>query len=147
MAPFEVPSDLSHNRGLVADPVAFARERKAASWLFLCGQEFAAMEGGISYDDVRGAVGESSNVVSDPPRDMTMDLARQHIAELDRLPRPTLVTCRVGPRSSAVVYLYAGLRSGATADEVLTRAELDHAPFIESDDLRAWVLQGFEELS
>ncbi len=54
-----------------------------------------------------------------------MNLARQHIAALDRLPRPTLVTCRTGPRSSAVIYLYAGLKAGARADEVLERAEAD----------------------
>jgi protein tyrosine phosphatase (PTP) superfamily phosphohydrolase (DUF442 family) len=76
-----------------------------------------------------------------------MDLARQHVAALDELPRPTLVTCRVGPRSSAVVYLYAGLRAGASADEVLARAEADGAPFAGSDELEAWVTQGLAELS
>jgi len=75
-----------------------------------------------------------------------MDLARQHVAALDHLPRPTLVTCRAGPRSSAVIYLYAGLRAGATADEVLARAEADSAPFTGSDELKAWVAQGLEEL-
>ena len=60
---------------------------------------------------------------------MDMDLARRHVAALDELPRPTLVTCRTGPRSSAVIYLYAGLQAGATADEVLARAEADGAPF------------------
>jgi len=57
------------------------------------------------------------------------------------------VTCRVGPRSSALVYLYAGLRAGASADEVLARAEADDAPFIRSDELRSWVAQNLEELS
>jgi hypothetical protein len=52
------------------------------------------MDGGISYADVQAAVPESANVISDPPREMTMDLARQHITALDELPRPTLVTCR-----------------------------------------------------
>jgi protein tyrosine phosphatase (PTP) superfamily phosphohydrolase (DUF442 family) len=92
-------------------------------------------------------VPESVNIVSDPPRVLDMDLARQHVAALDQLPRPTLVTCRAGPRSSAAVYLYAGLRSGAKADEVLARAEADGAPFAGSDDLRAWVTQGLDELS
>jgi len=64
----------------------------------------------MSYADVRAAVPESANVVSDPPVELTMDLARTQIAELDKLSRPTLVTCRVGPRSSALIYLYAGLR-------------------------------------
>ena len=146
MPDFASPTDLSFNRGPVADPAAFARERSAASWLFLCGEEFAAMEGGISYDSVQAAVPESMNIVSDPPREMTMDLAREHVAALDSLPRPTLVTCRAGPRSSALIYLYAGLRSGATVDQVLSRAEADDAPFAKSDDLRAWVAQGLDEL-
>jgi protein tyrosine phosphatase (PTP) superfamily phosphohydrolase (DUF442 family) len=76
-----------------------------------------------------------------------MDLARQHMAALDRLPRPTLVTCRTGPRSSAAIYLYAGLEAGATADEVLERADADDAPFAKSEELRAWVTQGLAELS
>jgi protein tyrosine phosphatase (PTP) superfamily phosphohydrolase (DUF442 family) len=76
-----------------------------------------------------------------------MDLAREHVAALDRLPRPTLVTCLTGPRSSAAVYLYAGLRAGASAEEVLTRAEADGAPFCGSDELKAWVKQGLAELA
>jgi protein tyrosine phosphatase (PTP) superfamily phosphohydrolase (DUF442 family) len=63
------------------------------------------------------------------------------------LPRPTLVTCRAGPRSSALVYLYAGLRSGAAADEVLAQAQADGAPFAQNDELKAWVAQGLAELS
>ena len=147
MPAFERPGDLVHNRGLIADPEAFAREANAASWLFLCGEDFAAMDGGMSYADVQAAVGESENIASDPPRAMDMDLARQHMAALDRLPRPTLVTCRTGPRSSAVIYLYAGLQAGASADEVLERADADGAPFAASDELRAWVAQGLGELS
>jgi hypothetical protein len=57
------------------------------------------------------------------------------------------VTCRVGPRPSAVVYLYAGLRAGASADEVLARADADAAPFVGLDDLRAFVTQGLSELA
>ncbi len=53
----------------------------------------------------------------------------------------------MGPRSSALVYLYAGLRAGATPDEVLARAEADGAPFAGSEDLKAWVVQGLDELS
>jgi len=147
MSDFAGPSDLKFNRGPVTDPAAFAREASAASWLFLCGEEFAAMDGGLSYANVQEAVPESMNIVSDPPREMDMELARQHIAALDSLPRPTLVTCRSGPRSSAVAYLYAGLRSGATADEVLARAEADGAPFAQSDELKAWVTQGLDELA
>src|SRR5256714_13451507 len=105
MAGFEGPTDLKFNRGPVADPAAFARDANAASWLYLCGEEFAAMEGGMSYASVRAAVAESANIVSDPPRVLDMDLARQHVDALDKLPRPTPVTRRVRPRPSAGVYL------------------------------------------
>lgn len=147
MTDFSSPTDLVYNRGAVSDPEAFVRENGAASWLFLCGEEFAAMEGGMSYASVEAAVPESANVVSDPPRVLDMDLARRQIAALDQLPRPTLVTCRVGPRSSALVYLYAGLQAGASADEVIQRAEADGAPFVKSDELKAWVAEGLRELS
>ena len=147
MASFEGPQGLTFNRGPIADPAAFARDAEAASWLFLCGDEFASMEGGMSYDQVQAAVPESENIVSDPPRQLTMDLAREHIAALDRLPRPTLVTCRAGPRSSAVAYLYAGLRAGASPDEVLAKADADKAPFAQSDELRTFVATGIQELA
>jgi hypothetical protein len=147
MSAFEGPTGLTFNRGLIADPQAFAREASAASWLFLCGEEFAAMDGGMSYADVQAAVPESANVVSDPPQVLDMDLARRQIAALEELPRPTLVTCRTGPRSAALAYLYAGLQSGASADEVLARAEEDDAPFARSAELRAWVTEGLAELS
>ena len=128
MGEFQGPTDLTHNRGLIADPVAFARDAGAESWLFLCGEEFAEMEGGMSFADVQAAVNESVNLIADPPRPFDMDVARRGVAALDKLSRPTLVTCRTGPRSSALVYLYAGLRSGASADQVLARAEADEAP-------------------
>ena len=105
------------------------------------------MEGGMSYADVQAAVPQSANIVSDPPVELDMDLARQHVAALDRLPRPTLVTCRTGPRSSALIYLYSGLRAGASADEVLARAEADGAAFTGSAELRAWVARGLDELA
>lgn len=146
MADFQVPDDLHHNRGAVADPETFAREHGAASWLFLCGDEFAAMDGGMSYAQVQAAVPISANIVSDPPRTFDLDLVRRNIAALDQLPRPTVVTCRAGPRSSALVYLYAGLQAGATPDEVLARADADQAPFAASDELRALVRQGLEVL-
>jgi hypothetical protein len=146
MADFEVPEDLVYNRGPIADPAAFAQDAGAESWLYLCGDEFAAMDGGMSYAQVQDAVQQSENIVSDPPRVLDLDLARKHMAAIDRLPRPTLVTCRAGPRSSAVVYLYAGLRAGASADEVLARADADAAPFVGFDDLRTFVTQGLEQL-
>jgi protein tyrosine phosphatase (PTP) superfamily phosphohydrolase (DUF442 family) len=144
---FETPTDITNNRGLIADPEAFARERGAASWLYLNGEGFASMEGGISYADVERAVPVSANVVSDPPTPLDLDLARRQIDALDGLPRPTLVTCRTGPRSSALIYLYAGLRQGASAEDVLARAEADGATFVQSDELRAWVTDGLEQLS
>jgi hypothetical protein len=144
---FPSPTDLRHNRGLIDDPVAFAQDAGAASWLYLCGEDFAAMAGGMSYADVQAAVPESANLIADPPRPFDMDVARQGVAILDELPRPTLVTCRTGPRSSALVYLYSGLRSGASADEVLARAEADGAPFTEAEPLKAWVAQGLAELA
>jgi hypothetical protein len=147
MSDFETPTDLMNNRGLIADPEAFAREKGASSWLFLCGEEFASMEGGMSYADVERAVPVSANVVSDPPTPLDLGLARRQIEALDELPRPTLVTCRTGPRSSALIYLYAGLRAGASADDVLARAEADDAAFVRSDELRGWVTDGLEQLS
>src|SRR3954451_11177538 len=147
MADFRRLDDLVFNRAPLGEPAAFARDADAASWLFLCGEEFASMEGGMSYASVQAAVPESENIVSDPPKVMDMELAKQHVAALDQLPRPTLVTCRAGPRSSALVYLYAGLRAGAAPDEVLARAEADGAPFTGSDELKAWVAQGLDELS
>jgi hypothetical protein len=147
MTGFVGPTDLMNNRGLIDDPEGFAREKGAASWLFLCGDEFASMEGGMSYADVERAVPVSANVVSDPPTPLDLDLARRQIEALDGLPRPTLVTCRTGPRSSALMYLYSGLKAGASAEDVLARAEEEGAPFVQSDELRAWVTEGLEQLS
>ncbi len=147
MSGFETPTDLTHNRGLIADPEAFAREKGAASWLFLCGEEFGSMDGGLSYADVERAVPVSANVVSDPPTPLDLELARKQIEALEGLPRPTLVTCRTGPRSSALIYLYAGLQAGASTDDVLERAAADGAPFVQSDELRAWVADGLAQLS
>lgn len=147
MAGLQDLTGLIHNRELIADPAAFAKDAGAESWLFLCGEEFAGMAGGMSFADVQSAVRESVNLIADPPRPFDMDVARRGVAALDELPRPTLVTCRTGPRSSALVYLYAGLRSDASADEVLARAEADGAPFTQAEPLRAWVVQGLTELS
>jgi hypothetical protein len=132
---------------LIADPASYAAEAGAASWLYLCGEEFAGMDGGMSYPDVQSAVSQSANLIADPPRPFDMDVARRGVVALDTLPRPTLVTCRTGPRSSALVYLYSGLRSGASADEVMARAEADGAPFVEVEPLRECVKQGLAELS
>jgi hypothetical protein len=147
MAEFETPTGLIHNRGLIEDPDGFARQHDAASWLFLCGEAFASTEGGMSYADVERAVPTSAQIVSDPPVVLDMDLARSQFAALDDLPRPTLVTCRTGPRSSALIYLYSGVRAGASGEDVIARAERDGAPWVQSDELKAWVVQGITELS
>jgi hypothetical protein len=142
VADFEVPSDLVFNRGKIADPRALADQAAAASWLYMCGEEFAGMEGGMSFGQVQDAVPVAERIVSDPPVEFTLEFVQQHLAKLDELPRPTLVTCRAGPRSSALVYLYAGLRAGATADEVLARADADDAPFAGNAELRDLVRRG-----
>ena len=147
MTDFQLPADLMHNRNLIADPAGYAHDAGAASWLYLCGEEFASMDGGMSFADVEAAVPASENLIADPPRDFDMDVARRGVAALDELPRPTLVTCRTGPRSSALAYLYAGLQAGASADDVIARAEVDDAPFVHLEPLKAWVRQGLAELS
>jgi hypothetical protein len=146
MPDFKLPADILYNRGLVQDPEAYVRERGVASWLFLVGDEFAAMPGGISYSQVQGAVEHSARVISDPPRVLNLELARQQMAALDGLPRPTLVTCRTGPRGSATAYLYAGLKAGATSEEVLAAAEADNAPFFAIAENREWLRSSLEVL-
>jgi hypothetical protein len=37
VAGFQSPTGLMHNRELIADPAAFAKDAGAESWLFLCG--------------------------------------------------------------------------------------------------------------
>src|SRR4051812_27445053 len=138
---------MTYNRGLIQDPAGVAREHGAASWLFLCGEEVAAAAGGMAFAQVQAAVPDSANVVSDPPVRLTMDVAHQQIAALESLPQPALVTCRTGPRSSALIYLYAGLKSASSADEVLGQAEQDDALFTRSEELKDWVRQGLTELS
>ena len=147
MVDMQSPVDLVHNRELIIDPKTFAQRASAASWLYLCGEEFAALEGGMSFADVQAAVPEAENLIADPPHPFDMEVARQGVEALDRLPRPTIVTCRSGPRSSALVYLYAGLRSGASADDVFARAEADDAPFMQAVPLKEWVAQGLGQLS
>jgi hypothetical protein len=143
---FALPADLVFNTERIADPAAFARRSDARSWLYLNGEEFAKMEGGMSYADVQRVMPVSANVVSDPPRVLDLELARQHVAALDRLPRPTLISCRAGPRASAVAYLYAGLRAGAEPADVVAEAERAGAPFCRFEDYKAWVIQCLETL-
>lgn len=104
------------------------------------------MDGGMSYAQVQDAVAQSVNVISDPPRVLDLELARQHVRALDELPRPTLITCRAGPRASAVSYMYAGLRGGVEPSEVLAAAEADGAPFCKFEDYKEWVAQSISAL-
>jgi len=146
MRDFKLSKDLSFNRGLIEDPVSYLEEAGCDSWLFLVGEEFSKMEGGISYEQVKEATPNSANVISDPPRELTLELARQHVEALDSLPRPTLISCRTGPRASAVAYMYSGLKEGADPDEVLAAAERDNAPFVQSEEYKEWVRSSIETL-
>lgn len=143
---FQLPTDLVYNRERIDDPTGYARQRGVQSWLYINGEEFAAMPGGMSYQQVQQAVPHCARVVSDPPRVLDLELARQHVAALDALPRPTLVSCRAGPRASAVAYMYAGLKAGASAHDVLAAAVRDGAPFCAFADYQDWVRDAIETL-
>src|SRR5258708_14985502 len=52
MVDFEFPGDLSFNREAIKDPEAFAHDAGAASWLFLCGGDFAALDWALLYAQV-----------------------------------------------------------------------------------------------
>ena len=146
MKKFELPKDLKFNRGFILDPAEYIKENGCTSWLYLVGEEFASMENGISYEQVMEATDESINVISDPPRELNLDLAKQHVEALDSLPRPTLISCRTGPRASAVAYMYAGLKDGADPDDVIAAAEADQAPFTNSDEYKEWVRSSIKAL-
>jgi hypothetical protein len=146
MTDFHLPADLMYNRGAIQNPVAYAKERGSASWLFLVGEAFAAMPGGMSYAQVQESVPTSARVISDPPLILDLDLARQHVDALDSLPRPTLISCRTGPRASAVAYMYAGLKAGASPAEVIATAERDAAPFCAFPEYKEWLRASIETL-
>lgn len=143
---FRLPSDLTFNRAHILDPTAYAKETGCASWLYLVGEEFGSMPNGMTYAQVEDAVPQSACVISDPPRVLNLELARQHVAALDTLARPTLISCRSGPRASAVAYMYAGLKQNATYEEVLAAAEHDSAPFCAFEDYKEWVRTSLESL-
>jgi protein tyrosine phosphatase (PTP) superfamily phosphohydrolase (DUF442 family) len=147
MPNFELPTDLKYNRAHIKDPVSYVREAGCTSWLYLVGDEFASMPGGMSYEQVQESVGQSAQVISDPPRILDLHLARKHIEVLDALPRPTLISCRSGPRASAVAYMYAGIKSGSAPDEVIAKAESDDAPFCAFPEYKEWVRISIETLS
>ena len=103
------------------------------------------MDGGMSYAQVQAAVPESVNIVADPPRPFDLEAARELVAAIDRLPRPTLVTCRTGPDRRPRSTSTPGLQAGVSADEVLARVDADEAPFAGAEPLPL-VRQGLEEL-
>src|SRR6187397_2914326 len=146
MKNFQLLKGLHFNRGLIQDPAKYFKDIGCASWLYLVGEEFAKMEGGMSYDQVQAAAPKSINVISDPPRVLNLDLAKQHVEALDHLPRPTLISCRTGPRASAVAYMYSGLKLGAEPDEVIEMAEKDQAPFIQFEEYKEWVRSSIRSL-
>jgi len=146
MEHFQLPEDLKYNNGFIKDPEAYLKERECISWLYLVGEEFSKMENGMSYDQVQEVTPYSANVISDPPLILNLDLATQHVSALDSLPRPTLISCRTGPRASAVAYMYSGLKLGAEPDEVIAAAEKDNAPFTKNDEYKNWVRSSIESL-
>ena len=142
---FETPTDLMHNR-MIADPEAFARERDAASWLFLCGEEFASMEGGMSYADVERAVPVSANVVPirpTPTRPRSRPAADRGAR---RLPRPSArdVPDRASLRRFDLPLCRAA--RGGVGRRRAARAEADDAPFAGSEDIRTWLTEGPQQL-
>lgn len=146
MSSFKLPDSLRFNRGMIQHPNEYFLKTGCNSWLFLVGEEFASMPGGMSYEDVQKATTHSINVISDPPRLLNLELARKQVQALDDLPRPTLISCRSGPRSSAVAYMYAGLKTGADPDEVIAAAIEDQAPFVQSEEYKQWVVSTIETL-
>jgi len=146
MKEFKLPDNLKFNRGMIQDPVHYFDETGCNSWLFLIGEEFAEMPGGMSYEQVQEATPNAKNVISDPPRELNLELAKKHVEALDELPRPTLISCRSGPRASAVAYMYSGLKSGADPEDVIFAAEKDDAPFVQSEDYKKWVVDSMEAL-
>jgi len=146
MEEFKLPDDLKYNNGFIKNPTAYLKDRGCISWLYLVGEEFSKMENGMSYEEVQEATSYSVNVISDPPQTLNLDLATQHVNALDSLPRPTLISCRTGPRASAVAYMYSGLKLGAEPDEVIAAAEKDNAPFTKIDEYKKWVRSSIESL-
>jgi len=146
MKNFKLPEDLRYNNGLIKDPGNYLKESGCISWLYLVGEEFSIMENGMSYLQVQAATPDCINVISDPPKILNLHLANQHVKALDSLPRPTLISCRTGPRASAVAYMYSGLKLGVEPEEVIATAEKDNAPFTKFDEYKDWVRSSIESL-
>ena len=143
---FELSEDLRFNEGLITDPSAYFQQSGCESWLCLTGEEFAKMENGMSFQQVQESTQNCINIVSDPPKTLNLDLAEQQVNALDSLPRPTLISCRMGPRASAVAYMYSGLKLGIDPKDVISAAEEANAPFVKSDEYKTWVCYSIEAL-
>ncbi|HEX5001703.1 MAG TPA: hypothetical protein VFW78_04345 [Bacteroidia bacterium] len=143
---FEFPQDLHYNEGPITDPTTYFKQSGCESWLCLTGEEFAKMENGLSFQQVQESTHNCINIISDPPMTLNLDLAKQQVEALDSLPRPTLISCRMGPRSSAVAYMYAGFKLGSNPKDVIEAAEKANAPFVKSDEYKAWVCNSIEAL-
>jgi hypothetical protein len=146
MKKFELPEDLQYNKSFIKDPGVYLKESGCKSWLYLVGEAFAEMENGMSYKHVQMATPYSVNVISDPPEILNLDLAHEHVKALDNLPRPTLISCRTGPRASAVAYMYSGVKLGADPEEVIATAEKHDAPFTKFDEYKDWVRSSIKSL-
>ncbi len=143
---FELPDDLRYNVGPITNPTAYFKQSGCESWLCLTGEEFAKMKNGMSFQQVQESTPNSINIISDPPMTLNLDLAEQQMKALDSLPRPTLISCRMGPRASAVAYMYSGLKLGAHPKDVILAAEEANVPFVKSDEYKAWVYDSIEAL-
>jgi hypothetical protein len=146
MKHFELPGDLKYNNGFIKNPGDYFKDSGCKSWLFLVGEEFSKMENGMSYQQVQETTPYSANVISDPPQILNLDLAHKQVEALDSLPRPTLISCRTGPRASAVAYMYSGLKLGTDPDEVIAAADKNNAPFTKFEEYKNWVRSSIESL-
>lgn len=55
--------------------------------------------------------------------DVTIDQLTDILAELDQLPKPTLIHCAGGMRASAIALLSIATQEGLTAEQAITRAQ------------------------
>lgn len=146
MSEFKLPKDIFYNREMISDPAKYIKDAGGASWLYLNGEEFNSMPGGMSYSQVQSAISACVQVISDPPRELNLDLAKKQFEALESLPRPTLISCRKGPRASAVAYMYAAVKLNANYEDVIAAAEKEKAPFCDFPEYKEWVRLAIENL-
>jgi len=106
------------------------------------------MPGGMAYADVRAAVPESANVVSDPPRELNMELRaqadrgrstacpdqRSSRVVWGRAPQPSSTCMPASKRAPQRTWCWRGPK----------RTTRHLSP---PDELKAWVTQGLDELA